>query len=119
MLPKVDPDFRTLTDIDLVGLIAYCEKWAPKTVYNTAFSQVFPKRQLEEVKQPFIEWIDISEPKLPPIVREELVRAARINFESGKMNKLKFYAQFRELISLTVRKWGFWIFILLITWYWL
>ena len=119
MLPKVEPDFRALTDEDLVGLVAYSEKWAPRKVYNTAFSQVFPEKQLKESQLPFIEWVAISEPKLPPIVREELVRAARINFESGKMNKLKLYAQFRALISLTVRKWGFWIFILLMLFWWL
>ena len=115
MLPKVEPYFKTMSDEDLIGLIAYCEKWAPKTVYNTAFSQVFPKKQLEEVKLPFVEWLAVGEQKLPPIVREELIRAARINFESGKMNKLKLYAQFREI----TRKWGFWIFILIIIWYWL
>ena len=115
MLPKVEPDFRIMTDEDLIGLVAYCEKWSFKQVYNTAYAQVFPKKQVEEVKQPFIEWMSVGEQKLPPIVREELVRAAKINFESGAMNKLKLYAQFRELI----RKWGFWIFILIIIWYWL
>ena len=73
------------------------------------------KKQVEEVKQPFIEWMSVGEQKLPPIVREELIRAAIINFESGAMNKLKLYAQFREL----TKKWGFWIFILIIIWYWL
>ena len=115
MLPNVEPDFRTMTDADLVGLVAYCENWTLKDVYNTAYAQVFPKKQVEEVKQPFIEWMSVGEQKLPPIVREELIRAAIINFESGAMNKLKLYAQFRELI----RKWGFWIFILIIIWYWL
>ena len=115
MLPNVEPDFRTITDEDLIGLVAYCDKWAPRKVYNTAFSQVFPEKQLKESQLPFIEWVAISEPKLPPIVREELVRAARINFESGKMNKLKVYAQFREL----TKKWGFWIFILLVIFWWL
>ena len=115
MLPNVEPDFKTMSDIDLVGLVAYCEKWSLKDVYNTAYAQVFPKKQLEEVSQPFVEWVATGDQKLPPIVREELIRAARINFESGKMNKLKLYAQFREILS----KWSFWIFILLITWYWL
>ena len=115
MLPKVEPDFRIMTDEDLIGLVAYCEKWSFKQVYNTAYAQVFPKKQLEEVRQPFVEWVATGDQKLPPIVREELVRAAKINFESGKMNKLKLYAQFREILS----KWSFWIFILLITWYWL
>ena len=115
MLPNVEPDFRTMTDEDLVGLVAYCEKWAPRKVYNTAFSQVFPKKQLEEVKLPFVEWVITVDRKLPPIVREELIRAARINFDSGKMNKLKLYAQFRELM----KKWGFWIFILLVIFWWL
>ena len=119
MLPDIVPNFRTMTDEDLVGLIAYCEQWAPKKVYNTAFSQVFPEKQLKEVKLPFIEWSTKDDLKLPPIVREELIRAAIINLESGKMNKLKFYAQFRQLISLTVRKWGFWIFILLVIFWWL
>ena len=119
MLPNVEPDFRTITDEDLIGLVAYCENWAPRKVYNTAFLQVFPEKQLKEAQLPFIEWAAKDDRKLPPIVREELIRAARINFESGKMNKLKFYAQFRELISWTVRKWGFWIFILLMLFWWL
>ena len=115
MLPNVEPDFRTITDEDLIGLVAYCEKWAPRKVYNTAFSQVFPEKQLKEAQLPFTEWATKDDRKLPPIVREELIRAARINFESGKMNKLKVYAQFREL----TRKWGFWIFILLMLFWWL
>ena len=115
MLPNVEPDFRTITDEDLIGLVAYCEKWAPRKVYNTAFSQVFPEKQLKEAKPPFIEWISVGEQKLPPIVREELIRAARINFESGRMNKLKVYAQLRELM----RKWGFWVFVLLVIFWWL
>ena len=115
MLPKVEPDFKTMSDEDLIGLIAYCEKWSFKKVYNTAYAQVFPKKQLEEVKLPFVEWLAVGEQKLPPIVREELIRAARINFESGRMNKLKVYAQLRELM----RKWGFWVFVLLVIFWWL
>ena len=114
MLPKVEPDFKTLSDADLVGLVAYCEKWTPKVVYNTAFAQVFPENQLKEAKLPFVEWA-AADQKLPPIVREELIRAARINFESGRMNKLKVYAQLRELM----KKWGFWVFVLLVIFWWL
>ena len=47
MLPNVEPDFKTMSDIDLVGLVAYCEKWSLKDVYNTAYAQVFPKKQVE------------------------------------------------------------------------
>ena len=114
MLPNVEPDFRTITDEDLIGLVAYCENWAPRKVYNTAFLQVFPEKQLKEAKQPFVEWA-AADQKLPPIVREELIRAARINFESGRMNKLKVYAQLRELM----KKWGFWVFVLLVIFWWL
>jgi len=114
MLPKVEPDFKTLSDADLVGLVAYCEKWTPKVVYNTAFAQVFPENQLKEAKLPFIDW-DSAEHKLPPIVREELIRACVLNLEAGKMNNLKLYAQFREI----TRKWGFWVFVLLVIFWWL
>ena len=115
MLPNVEPDFKTMSDIDLVGLVAYCEKWSLKDVYNTAYAQVFPKKQVEEVKQPFIEWMSVGEQKLPPIVREELIRACVLNLEAGKMNNLKLYAQFREI----TRKWGFWVFVLLVIFWWL
>jgi len=115
MLPELEPNFTMLSDADLVGLIAYCEKCSHKDVYNTAYAQVFSKKQEEEVKKPFTEWISVGEQKLPPIVREELLRAARINFDCGNMNKLKLLAQLRELI----KNQGFWIFILIIIWFWL
>ena len=110
----VEPDFRKITDVDLIGLVAYCEKWSPKKVYDIAYAQVFPEKQLKDSKEDFIEWATVEQ-KLPPIVREELIRAARINFESGRMNKLKVYAQLRELM----RKWGFWVFVLLVIFWWL
>ena len=104
----VEPDFRKITDVDLIGLVAYCEKWSPKKVYDIAYAQVFPEKQLKDSKEDFIEWATVEQ-KLPPIVREELIRAARINFESGKMNKLK-YAHQGQLVF---RNFYFWIIILI------
>ena len=52
------PNFKTLSDHDLVGLVSYCEKWDPMKVYHTAYSQVFPEKQLQEAMMPFEDWCD-------------------------------------------------------------
>ena len=107
------PNFETLSDHDLVGLVSYCEKWEPMRVYHTAFKQVFPEKQLQEAMMPFEDWCD-KEPKLPQIVRNELIRACVLNLESGKMTKLKIAATAENL----VRNWAFWLFIFVMIWWW-
>ena len=112
---SLEPDFAKITDSDLIGLVAYCEKWTPKKVYDIAFAQVFPEKQLKDSKEDFVKWVAKDDLKLPPIVREELIRAAKINFISGKMNRLKYAHQGQQLF----RNLYFWIFILIVLWWWL
>ena len=50
------PNFKTLSDHDLVGLVSYCEKWDPMKVYHTAYKQVIPEKQLLEVMKHFEDW---------------------------------------------------------------
>jgi len=107
------PNFKTLSDHDLVGLVSYCEKWDPMKVYHTAYKQVFPEKQLLEVMMPFEDWCD-KETKLPDIVRNELVRACILNLEAGRMTKLKYAATAENL----VRNWAFWLFIFTVLWWW-
>ena len=109
----VEPDFAKITDIDLIGLLSYCEDWLPEKVYDTAYSQVFSEKQVEEVKKPFEKWLE-GPRTLPDVVRYELVRAAYINFEAGKMAKLKFaYFSMKFLKSSLI-----WMFIMFMTWWW-
>ena len=107
------PNFNTLSDHDLVGLISYCEKWDPMKVYHTAYSQVFPEKQLQEVMMPFEDWCD-KETKLPQIVRNELIRACVVNLELGKMAKLRYSATAQSLFS----NMYFWIFVIIVFWWW-
>ena len=109
----VKPDFTKITDMDLIGLLSYCEDWLPERVYDTAYSQVFPEQQVLEVKKPFGEWLK-GPKKLPDIVRFELVRAAYINYEAGKMRNLKI-AYFTTKIFKNSLVWSFIGFIF---WWW-
>ena len=110
----VEPDFAKITDIDLIGLLSYCEDWLPEKVYDTAYSEVFSEKQIEEVKKPFEKWLN-GPRKLPDVVRLELIRAAYINFEAGKMRNLKIaYFTSRFFKSTLV-----WSFIGLIFWWFL
>jgi len=80
---KVEPDFAGMSDADLTGLVAWCEKWNMEDVYNTAYKQV--NMQGPE----FIEWIMSDCKDLPLPVRMELQRAAKISYESGRMFSLQ------------------------------
>ena len=111
----IEPNFEKITDTDLIGLVAYCEKWTPKKVYDIAFAQVFPEKQLKDSKEDFVKWADKGDLKLPPIVREELIRAAKINFDSGNMSRLQYAWKGIQI----TRNFYFWIFILIIFWWWL
>ena len=88
-LPAGAPDFYRLGDGELLSLIGWAEKWPLEKVYNTAFEQVFPERQLEDAKTDFHVWLMADEPKLPVIVREELIRAFRIHMATGRMDVLR------------------------------
>ena len=72
-----------------MSLIGWAEKWPLERVYDTAFEQVFPTKQLPDSKTDFGVWLSADNPKLPTIVREELIRAFRIHMATGRMDVLR------------------------------
>ena len=88
-MPTTNPNFHQLGDGELLSLIGWAEKWPLERVYDTAFEQVFPERQLEDAKTDFGDWLMADNPKLPTIVREELIRAFRIHMATGRMDVLR------------------------------
>ena len=88
-LPAGTPDFYRLGDGELLSLIGWAEKWPLERVYDTAFEQVFPEKQLPDSKTDFDVWLSAEHPKLPTIVREELIRAFRIHMATGRMDVLR------------------------------
>ena len=91
-LPAGSPNFHQLGDGELLSLVGWAEKWPLERVYDTAFEEVFPERQLEDAKTDFGVWIAADHPKLPTIVREELIRAFRIHMATGRMDVLRLGA---------------------------
>ena len=89
VVPAGAPDFYRLGDVELLSLIGWAEKWPLERVYDTAFEQVFPKKQLPDSKTDFGVWLMADNPKLPTIVREELIRAFRIHMATGRMDVLR------------------------------
>lgn len=112
---NLNPNFEKMKDIELLGLIAHCEKWKPEKVYNIAYAEVFPKHQLNEAKMPFDRWFEKTDQTLPPIIRQELIRAAEINHKAGRMTSLEVAYQGTSIL----RSWYFWFFILSIIWWWI
>ena len=88
-LPAGTPVFHKLGDGELLSLIGWAEDWPIERVYDTAFEQVFPKKQLPDAKTDFGVWLMADNPKLPTIVREELIRAFRIHMTTGRMDVLR------------------------------
>ena len=95
---KVEPDYDTISDEDLIGLVAWCEKWKMEEVYDTAFKQAYM-----DALHDFALWNDSSNPRLPLPVRLELQRAAKINYESGRMWTLQLAHGFLEVWALIRR----------------
>ena len=92
-LPAVSPVFHKMSDTELLSIVGWAQKWPVGKVYDTAFEQVFPEKQLKEAKPDFDEWFIASEnPRLPLIVREELIRAFRIHMATGRMDVLRLGA---------------------------
>ena len=92
-VPPGSPVFHKMSDTELLSIVGWAQKWTPEKVYDTAFEQVFPERQLKDAKPDFEEWFIASEnPRLPLIVREELIRAFRIHMASGRMDVLRLGA---------------------------
>ena len=92
-LPAGVPEFHRIDDLSLLNIVSWAQKWSMEKVYDTAFEQVFPERQLEESRPEFDIWFDSADhPKLPIVVREELIRAFRIHMASGRMDVLRLGA---------------------------
>jgi hypothetical protein len=92
-LPAGVPEFHKIDDVSLLSLIGWAQKWPMEKVYDTAFEQVFPEKQLVESRPEFDTWFASADhPKLPMVVREELIRAFRIHMASGRMDVLRLGA---------------------------
>ena len=92
-LPAGSPVFHKMSDTELLSIVGWAQKWPVGKVYDTAFEQVFPEKQLKDAKPDFDEWFIASEnPRLPIIVREVLIRAFRIHMASGRMDVLRLGA---------------------------
>ena len=89
ILPAASPAFSKMTDMELLSIVSWAERWDGKKVYDTAYSQVFPERQIKDSKSHYDMWITAENPKLPMIVREELIRAFRIHMVTGRMDVLR------------------------------
>ena len=89
VVPAGAPNFHQLGDGELLSLVGWAEKWPLERVYDTAFEQVFPTKQLPDSKTDFHVWLMADNPKLPTIVREELIRAFRIHMATGRMDVLR------------------------------
>ena len=88
-VPPGSPVFHKMSDTELLSIVGWAQKWPAEKVYDTAFEQVFPEKQLTDAKPDFDEWFMVDNPKLPIIVREELIRAFRIHMATGRMDVLR------------------------------
>ena len=52
-LPAGAPNFYRLEDGELLSLVGWAEKWPLERVYDTAFEQVFPEKQLPDCQDRF------------------------------------------------------------------
>ena len=91
-LPDVVPVFGKMTDMELLSIVSWAQRWDAEQVYDTAFDQVFPGRQIEDAKPKFDSWVAVDNPRLPIIVREELIRAFHIHEANGRMDVLRLGA---------------------------
>lgn len=91
--PAIVPEFHRIDDVSLLSIVSWAQKWSMEEVYDIAFEQVFPEKQLKESKTDFDTWfMSCDKPKLPAVVREELLRAFRIHMASGRMDVLRLGA---------------------------
>ena len=92
-LPAGIPEFHKIDDVSLLSIVSWAQKWSMEEVYDIAFEQVFPEKQLKESRPDFDTWfMSTDNPKLPMVVREELLRAFRIHMASGRMDVLRLGA---------------------------
>ena len=95
ILPEGSPAFSRMSDLELLSIVSWAEKWDAQRVYDTAFSEVFPEKQIKDSKPNYDMWLTAENPQLPMVVREELIRAFRINIVSGRMDVLRLGAWVR------------------------
>ena len=87
------PEFHRIDDVSLLSIVSWAQRWSMEEVYDIAFEQVFPEKQLKESRPDFDTWfMSTDNPKLPMVVREELLRAFRIHMASGRMDVLRLGA---------------------------
>ena len=87
------PEFHRIDDVSLLSIVSWAQKWPMEKVYDIAFEQVFPEKQLKESRPDFDTWfMSTDKPQLPMVVREELLRAFRIHMASGRMDVLRLGA---------------------------
>ena len=96
ILPATRPVFSDMSDLELLSIVSWAEKSDAKRVYDIAFTQVFPERQIPDAKPQYDMWVTAENPQLPIIVREELIRAFRINMATGRMDVLRLAAWARH-----------------------
>ena len=92
VLPEVQPSFYEMSDSELLAIITWAQKWDMEKVYNTAFEEVFPKHQLKDSRPDFTKWFRGDNPRLPMVVRQELIRAFRVHMATGRMDVLRLGA---------------------------
>jgi len=91
--PTIVPEFHRIDDVSLLSIVSWAQRWSMEKVYNIAFEQVFPEKQLKESRPDFDTWfMSCDKPKLPTVVRHELLRAFRIHMASGRMDVLRLGA---------------------------
>ena len=91
--PRAVPEFHRIDDVSLLSIVSWAQKWSMEEVYDIAFEQVFPEKQLKESRPDFDTWfMSTDKPQLPMVVREELLRAFRIHMASGRMDVLRLGA---------------------------
>ena len=111
VLPKKQPNLRTMQDEDYISLLSWCEDWEPQTVYETAYKQSY----LNPI-QTWDEWSDDMKPLPGPVVAE-LQRAILIHDSVGTMRALMTYAFFHGWAQ-RLMKYTFWVFIGIVLLYW-
>ena len=91
--PRAVPEFHRIDDVSLLSIVSWAQRWSMEEVYDIAFEQVFPEKQLKESRPDFDTWfMSCDKPKLPTVVRQELLRAFRIHMASGRMDVLRLGA---------------------------
>lgn len=108
------PMLHKLSSGELLYLLSWCEKWPVVKVYDTAFAQVFPPKQLKAAKLDFEDW-EKADTQLPIAVQTEIIRAIDIHVERGCLDILRVYAGVWDI----ARKASYILpFLAVMYWYW-